>query len=238
MSTKKNRSSSSLSLQNNSITFISNPSRLDLGKRKSASNGNGKSRSIDRSPRLAVTFLIALIDRISFFHLDPTTEPVRTSFSSLPSRSFRHLQEQYKDQPRPHPPLIKSNSIDTDEETSRTTSGGLRRSTDPHMPSRAFRYLQDQLPINRSLTVNNRDDLMEIYNKGKCDWQGEERVFFTRLRLVPPSIREHEPEAPRYRGSAVPSRSFRFLQKMTEDNQQTDGQLNRSFSHFSSTKSE
>lgn len=106
------------------------------------------------------------------------------------------------------------------------------------MPSRAFRYLQDQLPINRSLTVNNRDDLAEIYNRGKGNWRREQRVFSSRLRLVPPSIRAHEPEAPRYRGSAVPSRSFRFLQRMTEDNQETDGHLNRSFSLSSSTKSE
>ncbi len=43
-------------------------------------------------------------------------------------------------------------------------------------------------------------------------------VFF----LAPPSFREREPEAPRYKGSTVPSRSFRFLQMMTQDDQQND----------------
>ncbi len=40
--------------------------------------------------------------------------------------------------------------------------------------------------------------------------------------LAPPSFREREPEAPRYAGSTVPSRSFRFLQMMTQDDQQND----------------
>ena len=35
-------------------------------------------------------------------------------------------------------------------------------------------------------------------------------------------MREREPEAPRYTGSTVPSRSFRFLQMMTQDDQQND----------------
>ena len=39
---------------------------------------------------------------------------------------------------------------------------------------------------------------------------------------APPSFREREPEAPRYTGSTVPSRSFRFLQMMTKDDQQND----------------
>jgi hypothetical protein len=40
--------------------------------------------------------------------------------------------------------------------------------------------------------------------------------------LAPPSFRQPEPEAPRYVGSTVPSRSFRFLQMMTQDDQQND----------------
>ncbi len=40
--------------------------------------------------------------------------------------------------------------------------------------------------------------------------------------LAPPSFREREPEAPRYTGSTVPSRSFRFLQMMTQNDQQND----------------
>jgi len=40
--------------------------------------------------------------------------------------------------------------------------------------------------------------------------------------LAPPSFREREPEAPRYTGATVPSRSFRFLQMMTQDDQQND----------------
>ena len=55
-------------------------------------------------------------------------------------------------------------------------------------------------------------------------WIGQNRTrahasppFFS---LAPPSFREREPEAPRYTGSTVPSRSFRFLQMMTSDDQQ------------------
>jgi hypothetical protein len=38
------------------------------------------------------------------------------------------------------------------------------------MPSRAFKYIQDQYdsqkgPVNRTSGINNRDDLVEIYNK-------------------------------------------------------------------------
>lgn len=46
----------------------------------------------------------------------------------------------------------------------------LRRGSNSHMPSRSFKYLQDQYdaqqgPVNRTGGVNNRDDLAEIYNK-------------------------------------------------------------------------
>ena len=40
--------------------------------------------------------------------------------------------------------------------------------------------------------------------------------------LAPPSFREREPEARRFSGSRNPSRAFRFLQKMTQDDQQND----------------
>lgn len=43
-----------------------------------------------------------------------------------------------------------------------------------------------------------------------------------RCLSAPPSFREREPEAPRYTGSTVPSRSFRFLQMMTQDGQSAD----------------
>ena len=42
------------------------------------------------------------------------------------------------------------------------------------------------------------------------------------IHLAPASVREREPEAPRYAGATVPSRSFRFLQMMTQDGQQND----------------
>lgn len=212
---------------------------MDLWKWKNRSNNKSWSTDNEQHDRFSIWFcpwpFLSLVDRLIEFHLDSMSDSVRTSFTSLPSRSFRHLQDQYKDHPRPHPPLIKSNSTANDDST-RLSSSGLRRSTDPHTPSRAFRYLQDQLPINRALTVNNRDDIAELYNKGKFRWKSIENIVFI---SVPPSIRAHEPEAPRYRGSAVPSRSFRFLQKMTEDNhQETDGgKLNRSFSLSSSMKS-
>lgn len=44
------------------------------------------------------------------------------------------------------------------------------------------------------------------------------------VHLVPPSSRAREPEARRYSGATVPSRSFRFLQKMTSEDQQNDAE--------------
>jgi hypothetical protein len=49
---------------------------------------------------------------------------------------------------------------------------GLRRGSASHMPSRSFKYIQDQYdsqqaPVNRPQGINNRDDLVEIYNKRK-----------------------------------------------------------------------
>ncbi|CAF2082013.1 unnamed protein product [Rotaria magnacalcarata] len=129
--------------------------------------------------------------------------------TSLPSRSFRYLQEQYSvdhNDNNNNTPQIVQRTIDK----APANGTGLRRGSDAHNPSRAFRFLQDQYDVtqevsaNQSRPVNNRKDLIEIYNK------------------VPPSFREREPEAPRYSGATVPSRSFRFLQMMTQDSQEQD----------------
>ncbi|CAF1267392.1 unnamed protein product [Adineta steineri] len=123
--------------------------------------------------------------------------------SAHPSRSFRYLQEQYND-----------DDVDNNSPVPKTQESidksGLRRSSDmTNTPSRSFKYLQNQydtskqLPINRSEEVNNRDDLAEIYNK------------------PPPSFRAREPEAKRFSGATNPSRAFRFLQMMTQEDQQT-----------------
>jgi len=86
--------------------------------------------------------------------------------SSLPSRSFRHLQEQYSNDG------VTATTTTTVEETvvGGESCVGLRRGSDSHMPSRAFKFIQDQYntskgPVNRTQGINNRDDLMEIYNK-------------------------------------------------------------------------
>jgi hypothetical protein len=61
---------------------------------------------------------------------------------------------------------------------------GLRRGSASHMPSRSFKYIQDQYdaqqgPVNRTQSVNNRNDLAEIYNKRKMNRKkkGIEIVF-------------------------------------------------------------
>jgi hypothetical protein len=134
--------------------------------------------------------------------------------AALPSRSFRYLQEQYNNangDNNTNTVTATTTTTTTVEETVVSGEGvGLRRGSGAHMPSRTFKYLQDQYdaaqqtPVNRAQVVNNREDLHEIYNK------------------PPPSFREREPEAPRYTGSTVPSRSFRFLQMMTQDDQAND----------------
>ncbi|CAF1043207.1 unnamed protein product [Didymodactylos carnosus] len=128
-----------------------------------------------------------------------------------PSRSFRYLQDQYDN----GPDGMTTTTITTEETTIVNASNepqqgaGLRRGSDSHVPSRSFRYLQDHIDsnqfqagasVNKSV-VNNRDDLMEIYNK------------------PPPSHREREAEAPKFTGSTIPSRSFRFLQMMTQEDE-------------------
>ncbi|CAF4024826.1 unnamed protein product, partial [Adineta steineri] len=134
------------------------------------------------------------------------------SASNLPSRSFRYLQEQYSNTNSDDNDTASITTTTTVEETMVGGEGvGLRRGSDGHMPSRSFKYIQDQYdaqqqgPVNRGQGINNREDLAEIYNK------------------PPPSFREREPEAPRYTGSTVPSRSFRFLQQMTDNDQQNVG---------------
>ncbi|CAF3581634.1 unnamed protein product [Rotaria socialis] len=155
-------------------------------------------------------------DAQNSFDLKNNTDRRRSSSgggtTSLPSRSFRYLQEQYSvdrddnNNNNNNSPQIVQRTI----EKTPANGTGLRRGSDAHNPSRAFRFLQDQYDVtqevspNRSRPVNNRNDLMEIYHK------------------VPPSFREREPEAPRYSGATVPSRSFRFLQMMTQDSQEQD----------------
>jgi hypothetical protein len=142
--------------------------------------------------------------------------------SSLPSRSFRYLQEQYDDD---HSPTVRTT---VEVPITLTDHAGLRRSSDGHTPSRSFKFLQDQYPMssqspsNQSQAVNNREDLIEIYNKRKIDTYLFDIYIYLVIFLAPPSFRAREPEARRYTGSTIPSRSFRFLQMMTQDDQQND----------------
>jgi hypothetical protein len=87
--------------------------------------------------------------------------------STHPSRSFRYLQEQYNDDNSP------ATTTTNQKLTPSKNNIDLRRSSDVHIPSRTFKYSQDQhdasqqTPVNRSQAVNNRSDLLEIYNKRK-----------------------------------------------------------------------
>ena len=91
-----------------------------------------------------------------------------SSLSSLPSRSFRYLQDQYKSEEMNSPTHVE-------ESLTARESSGLRRSSDAHTPSRSFKYLQDQYdkieaqPAQRSPTTNNRADLTDIYSKREHD---------------------------------------------------------------------
>lgn len=90
------------------------------------------------------------------------TTPRRLSSSgqtSLPSRSFRYLQEQYSVD-TPLPPTNESNYS--------KEQPALRRGSDAHTPSRSFKFLQEQYHTSSPTTTNNRSDLMEIYNKSIC----------------------------------------------------------------------
>jgi hypothetical protein len=91
------------------------------------------------------------------------------SASNLPSRSFRYLQEQY-DNGNDDTDAIVTTTTTVEETTVSGDGAGLRRGSDSHMPSRAFKFIQDQYdakqgPVNRTQGINNRDDLVEIYNK-------------------------------------------------------------------------
>lgn len=105
------------------------------------------------------------------------THPARRNSSGnsvLPSRTFRYLQDQYNgENPNNMTMMTTTTTTTTVEETVNPSEGaGLRRGSNSHMPSRAFKYLQDQYdaqqgPVNRTQNVNNREDLAEIYNKRK-----------------------------------------------------------------------
>ena len=84
--------------------------------------------------------------------------------TNLPSRSFRYLQDQYKNgNAEPNGTIMTTTT--TVEETVVTGEGtGLRRGSDAHVPSRSFKFLQDQYHAQQTGT-NNREDLVEIYNK-------------------------------------------------------------------------
>lgn len=86
--------------------------------------------------------------------------------SNLPSRSFRYLQDQYNNgNVEPNGTITTTTTTTTVEETVVTGEGvGLRRGSDAHVPSRAFKFLQDQYHAQQT-GINNREDLVEIYNK-------------------------------------------------------------------------
>ena len=87
-----------------------------------------------------------------------------------PSRSFRYLQEQYNNGTEDNGAVTMTTTTTVEETVVSGDGVGLRRGSDSHMPSRAFKFLQDQYdaqktPVNRGQGVNNREDLVEIYNK-------------------------------------------------------------------------
>lgn len=112
-----------------------------------------------------------MLDSQTYFNQQNNTDR-RNSGSggaaSLPSRSFRYLQELYHNDDNSTNTTTKINTTYDEAESSRNLNG-LRRSSDAHHPSRAFKYLQDQydLSLNQSESIDNRKDLMEIYNKRK-----------------------------------------------------------------------
>lgn len=90
-------------------------------------------------------------------------QPNSPGTSNLPSRSFRYLQEQYNNGNADSNEIVTTTTV---EETIITGEGaGLRRGSDAHVPSRAFKFLQDQYHAQQTSATNNREDLMEIYNK-------------------------------------------------------------------------
>lgn len=110
------------------------------------------------------------IDAQSDFDQQYNTDRRRSSSGgaiTLPSRSFRYLQEQYS--------ITDDDSMAhvTHKTVTPSNATGLRRGSDAHHPSRAFRYLQDQYHenpeagSNQNRTINNREDILELYNKSK-----------------------------------------------------------------------
>ena len=75
------------------------------------------------------------------------------------------MQEQYNNSNGDSNDAVTTTT--TVEETVMTGEGaGLRRGSDSHVPSRSFKFLQDQqAAINRTSGINNREDLAELYNK-------------------------------------------------------------------------
>lgn len=97
-------------------------------------------------------------------------QPNSPGSSNLPSRSFRYLQEQYNNGNADSNETVTTTTT-TVEETVMTGEGaGLRRGSDAHVPSRAFKFLQDQYHAQQTSAINNRDDLVEIYNKRKSTY--------------------------------------------------------------------
>lgn len=84
------------------------------------------------------------------------------------------------------------------------------------IPSKAFRYLQNltdggQAPNSNSAGSSNRTNQMFVQNRGNVNESEDE----TAQQYIPPSEQRVE-EPKKYTGSAIPSRSFKMLQAMTQ----------------------
>lgn len=84
------------------------------------------------------------------------------------------------------------------------------------IPSKAFRYLQNmtdggQAPNANSAGSSNRTNQMFVQNRGNVSESEDEMA----QQYVPPSEQRVE-EPKKYTGSAIPSRSFKMLQAMTQ----------------------
>nr|XP_029724901.1 uncharacterized protein LOC109621263 isoform X3 [Aedes albopictus] len=89
------------------------------------------------------------------------------------------------------------------------------------IPSKAFRYLQNmtdggQAP-NSNSAGSNRTNQMFVQNRGNVSESEDE----TAQQYVPPSEQRVE-EPKKYTGSAIPSRSFKMLQAMTQSDAPAD----------------
>lgn len=84
------------------------------------------------------------------------------------------------------------------------------------IPSKAFRYLQNitdggQASSSNSAGSTNRTNQMFVQNRGNATESEDE----TAQQYIPPSEQRVE-EPKKYTGSAIPSRSFKMLQAMTQ----------------------